>query len=596
MNNSRKIIVFCLAFFLFLICVFMTDKYQASAVTDPTTQPLLQSNNLIYVGAFRLPVVPYGGGHGATYSFDYAAAGVAFNPANNSLFINNHIYEQKTAEISIPEIKSSTTLNGLAQSVFLQDFSDISEGNLSRINPSGTQYAGTTRMGGLLVHNNKLVGTSYAYYDGGVTTDLSHFTSGLNLSNIGDFKGMFKVGKLNPGFYGGYMTAVPMEWQSDFGASALTGQCCIAIISRTSFGPALFAFNPDDLGVKNPVPVAPLVYYPSGYPTLGNWSGTDVNLYYNMSTSVNGVVFPSGTRAVLFMGTQGTGTPCYGPGTADQSLVGTLAAGFNEPYCYDPSNLGKGSHAYPYKYWVWAYDANDLLSVKNSSKNPWDIRPYAVWPLDLPIVGGAGIQGVAYDPSTQRIYVSVLGGEQLYPDEAGLYNQISLIHVFQVNNATPVLPASTPSATPSPTPIVNSTFTPTLISNVIPTSTHIPMIHSGITNITSRIKLIRATDSPRVYYITEKGFKRWIPTAAIFLSYGNHWSDIAIIDQSQVNTIPDSNLIRLSGNPRVYKIENGKKRWITSVVAFTRYGFSWDQIAPVNQAEFNYYPLGATME
>ena len=54
---------------------------------------------------------------------------------------------------------------------------------------------------------------------------------------------------------------------------ALTGQCCLAIISRTSYGPAVSVFDPNDLGVKNPVPDIPLLYYPASHP-LADWSAT----------------------------------------------------------------------------------------------------------------------------------------------------------------------------------------------------------------------------------------------------------------------------------------------------------------------------------
>ncbi|HZV81877.1 MAG TPA: hypothetical protein VFF53_06875, partial [Geobacteraceae bacterium] len=75
------------------------------------TKPLLQKNNLTYRGAFRLPEVPDGGGYGATHGFDYATSGFAYCSAHNSLFINNHVYEQKTAEVSIPPL--STDINNL---------------------------------------------------------------------------------------------------------------------------------------------------------------------------------------------------------------------------------------------------------------------------------------------------------------------------------------------------------------------------------------------------------------------------------------------------------------------------------------------------
>ena len=97
------------------------------------------------------------------------------------------------------------------------------------------------------------------------------------------------------------------------------------------------------------------------------------------------------------------------------------------PYCWDPIYTGsKGGHAYPYVHQVWAYDANSLVDAKNGRINPWDVRPYAIWTLAIPsafgIPGYAGVQGAAYDPVTQRIFVSQKHGEGNLP----------LIHVFKV--------------------------------------------------------------------------------------------------------------------------------------------------------------------
>jgi hypothetical protein len=83
--------------------------------------------------------------------------------------------------------------------------------------------------------------------------------------------------------------------------------------------------------------------------------------------------------------------------------------------------------------------------VKSGQKAPWDIRPYAVWELVLPTRGTGGLTGAAYDPATQRIYVS-----QANVDRAGnipgggTYSSAPVIHAFQVNNAMPVATPQTP--------------------------------------------------------------------------------------------------------------------------------------------------------
>jgi hypothetical protein len=68
------------------------------------------------------------------------------------------------------------------------------------------------------------------------------------------------------------------------------------------------------------------------------------------------------------------------------------------------------------------------MAVKKGRKRPWDVRPYGLWTLPLPksygIPGYAGIQGAAYDPTTQRIFVSQKHGDGNLP----------LIHVFTIRS------------------------------------------------------------------------------------------------------------------------------------------------------------------
>jgi hypothetical protein len=88
------------------------------------------------------------------------------------------------------------------------------------------------------------------------------------------------------------------------------------------------------------------------------------------------MVFPSGSRSLLYFGTQGIGKFCYGEGTSDPSLNGKPTPD-GTIWCYDPDNSSKGTHAYPYVPEVWAYDARDLLAVRRGLKKPWQVKPYA---------------------------------------------------------------------------------------------------------------------------------------------------------------------------------------------------------------------------
>jgi hypothetical protein len=152
--------------------------------------------------------------------------------------------------------------------------------------------------------------------------------------------------------------------------------------------------------------------------TLGAWEGGSP--WFNGSTRIQGVVFPKGSSSVLFFGIRGLGPFCYGHGTDDPELAGRWAED-GVLNCFDPASSAKGTHSYPYANSVWAYDARDLVAVRNGTKQEWEVIPYSVFDLDLPRSGGA-IIGAAYDDATGLIYLS-----QTWADA-----ELPVIHVFHV--------------------------------------------------------------------------------------------------------------------------------------------------------------------
>ena len=367
------------------------DRRAQPTASSMPNLPRLQQADLVYRGAFRLPAGTIGGS-----SFEYGGSAMAYNAARDSLYIVGHDQQQLVAEISIPGAVNQTTLKSLATAKVLQPFSDPTEGNLNSATPKDPN---AKKIGGLMVYGGKLYGTVYSYYDAAKTQVISHFVRPADLSRRGEFSGLYQVGTHGPGFVAGYMAPIPAAWQRALGGPAITGQCCLNIISRTSYGPAAFAFDPANLGQKRPVSVSPLVYYPIEHHTLGDWNVTSP--MFNGSTQMGGVVFPEGARSVLFFGRQGIGPFCYGDASTG---------------CVDPADPYKGTHAYRYVYQVWAYDAQDLAAVKAGLRQPWSVTPYATWQLTLPFADQhAQIRGAAYDPATGRLWISQAGGDGPQP-------------------------------------------------------------------------------------------------------------------------------------------------------------------------------------
>jgi len=371
----------------------------ASGCTDAgqTGNPQTVRTDPGYVGAFRVPDGKIGDS-----SFEWGGTALAFNPANNSLFLVGHDQQQAVAEVQIPaSIVNSPRLKDLPTAKVIQPFVKVT----ARI-PNYT-LEGVVKIGGLMLVERRLVGTLYEYYDADVNAVQSHFVlDSLNLATA-KVGGLYTAGTLGGGFVGGYMAAVPADLRDELGARYVTGQAALCIIGRTSSGPALFGFDPADLGAT-PASVKPFVYYPLKNP-LGAIDAR--NPYFNGNTEIKAVIFVPGTRTVLFFGDHGTGDVGYGQ--PEQ---------FN-----DPHRGSKGWHSVNghYAYQVWAYDIDDFVAVKYGVKKPWEIKPSQVKTFDFPVDHPAKhLGGAAVDPATGRLYVSQLwtgGGDSL-----------PLIHVFQM--------------------------------------------------------------------------------------------------------------------------------------------------------------------
>jgi hypothetical protein len=368
-----------------------------TAQAPPESQPRLFAEHLTYLGAFDLPE-----GDGRTGQLSYGGDGLGLGADGQSLYYTC-IYASTVARVSIPSLGGGAAVLEPCQPV----------PNLSAINPQDAIL-----VGGVLAWNRRLVVSAYSSYDANGVATRSHFAG----PSIAQLRGPVRVGTERAGMVAGYMGVVPPEWRSRLGGPAFTGQCCLSIISRTSFGPSVSVFDPDAIRDTGTTPATLLVGYPNEHQTLGPYDGAGRD--FGGTTRVGGVAFLPGSRSVLFIGRTGS-TFCYGSGTSDRTLHGR-PSGDGGTWCYDPTNIYKGPHGYPYRHQVWAYDAVDLALVAQGAKNPWDVVPYGVWTL-TDIDGGAGtamITSATYDPASRRLYVVA--------DSSGARPEV---HVYEITNA-----------------------------------------------------------------------------------------------------------------------------------------------------------------
>jgi hypothetical protein len=402
--------------------------------SNPLALPRLAFNDIQYLGGFRLPATSSNGD-----SFSIGGKQVAFNPAGNSLFVGSRA--GRVAEVSIPAPVNSSDVNALPFASYIQPFNDPMEGHLVTISSDGAS------LDGLMVYNNRLYGTASIYYDANNTQRVSHFSRSLQLSQS-SFSGWSQVWLTGrTGFVSGAMAVIPSDWRGLLGGPAATGQCCIPVVGRTSWGPSAFSFDPAQVGAPA-VPASPLLYYTGDHPTLGNWDGS--NPTYGATISMGGMAIISGTRTALYFGRNGLGPNCYGNGTSDRALHGTRGPD-GALWCYDPTSDAKGSHAYPYRYQIWAYDLADFAAVKAGTKQPWEVVPYGVWPFDLPTQESqVKLGGVGYDAARQVLYIS-----QMFADRDG-YSYRPVIHVLQLGTPSDrTAPAAPGLSQPAPAPVAD---------------------------------------------------------------------------------------------------------------------------------------------
>ncbi len=129
---------------------------------------------------------------------------------------------------------------------------------------------------------------------------------------------------------------------------------------------------------------------------------------------------------------------------------------------------------------------------------------------------------------------------------------------------------------------LTATYKSTVTNPTAPTIPSVPASGDGT--------LMKTAASSKVYVMIG-GKKKWIPTPEVFEQLGYAWTNIKILSDAELGKIPDyeDNLIRLSGDTKIYLVVSGIKRHIPNPVIFQDYGFSWSDVKDVSQAVIDKY-------
>lgn len=384
--------------------------------------PLLYEANVTgagrYLGAFK---VPSDGGQANPNNWSGSNTGesgayVAYNSVSGTLFITSRNVggSANIAEITIPSGLDVTgvpanmpTASWAGSSLSAPRFFDITNGNRSQsITTPNTGYVAN----GIFTDGANVYQNFEGSYDStGETLAPLWKRAGLTLSS-GTVTGpiSFSTSKTQRTLSGA-MCAVPAAYVSALGGDILQADKQWSINGTQNEGPFLASYNSSQIGSVSPLPTTVLCDYQFPLSTQPQWTKSQ-------STTTQGLAFPTGTRSVLQIGVAGKGTAQYGDPLIPADGI------------YDPANSDKGWHAYPYKWHIWAYDANDLAAVKAGTKASNTVLCYADWDVTMPPNVGESsriVSGSCFDDVNKRLFITECGYSR-----AGSLQPI--IHVFQL--------------------------------------------------------------------------------------------------------------------------------------------------------------------
>lgn len=363
-NFELRVLILC------VLALLLPLPAPAARLVNPT-------NDLVYLGAFRLPG-PSGGS-----SWGWCGYGLAYCPVGDpsntddypgSLYGIGHDWETYVSEITIPPpvISPSKDVNDLPTAVTIQPFADVrafdpggSEqiiGDLEYLPPQGTQTSAKL---------HQTWGRHFQY-----DKCASHGWCGLVLTNLPPAGGWF-VGPTNgePSCFAlnDYLFAIPEAWATQYvsGRRLATGRFREGGLSGQ--GPALFAIGPWESG--DPPPSNAVL----GYTTLLKYddpgAGTNkLNGYLEADEWQGGAWLQTrgGKTAVVFVGTKATGDCWYG--FADGSVWPDCL-----PDCEEFQD--RGWWADGMRAQMIFFNPDDLAAVATNGIESWRPQPYAA--LDL---------------------------------------------------------------------------------------------------------------------------------------------------------------------------------------------------------------------
>ena len=410
---------------------------------DIETIPLVQPDDLEYLGAFRLPDLD------GEITWEYSGHGMTFYPDGDdggendgfpgSLFVVGHDHYLEVSEITIPQPVISSNLEDLNIAETIQPFSDI-HGGMFPIQDMALPRAGI----------------EYLPPQNDQETGKLHFTYGQHIQGFEPSHGWAELDlsdpqPVGPWVFNGYTNyatndyifEIPEEWADKYtpGMRLATGRFREGVWS--GFGPALFAYSAwDEHSPLSPNStlntITPLLLYgiqnPGSTDILSDES-MQMDGYQESDHWWGGAWLTAGDKsAVIFVGTKALGSSWYG---FPNGVVWEYdCAEQDPPTCPDVPEWpddNRGFWAEDYRGQIIFFDPSQLAAVATGQIESYEPQPYAS--LDL-------TQFLFAPYLENETYKRDIIGAAAFDRENGYLFMIerladefkSVIHVFHVNS------------------------------------------------------------------------------------------------------------------------------------------------------------------
>lgn len=399
----------------------------------------------------------------------FASGHIALSPNTNSFFISGRPYES-IAEYAIPDIVNSTNLEDLAfTGEPLQDFSNFSE------SPSfTTEYNDIRNIGGMELVGDKLIVSVFDPYDAASASgfDVDNFfiiEDAYNLESS-EVTGYFQME--DKMFAAGWLSPMPPHLQEELGGDYFAGSARQASINaRWSTEPSGYSLNINefletDAGglaenttfqrytfndslhehstnyirqttgtYTSPFTLEEQENCPEFYTDNTKWKQEcvlDNDLWTDTSEAFYGAII-HGTNTYLSLG-----------------ILSGAASGIsykNTPIDGRGQCPGHCPHIWTDRdNYIWLFDVQDMIDVKNGLSNPYDARPYEYGAIKLPFddLNEDGvisyITGADYDPASNRLFIA-MGRADPFQD----FESTAVILVYDIALNRPLPPLLMPN-------------------------------------------------------------------------------------------------------------------------------------------------------